>query len=288
MQTVLKFTRRRSIPLNLRRIAAKWFIPKSERAFELDLDGVLFSGRMDNYVEWLVYVTGDYFEYTYINLLRRLLSGGTALDVGANVGNHSLAFSRIFDRVHSVEPFPLVARRLEEKAAKAGNIVVHQLALSDTTGEARFAPPSTDNLGTGRISDAGEISVQLMRGDEFVAAEVQGALNFVKIDVEGHEVPVIRGLHGTIARDRPVVMFEVARVLQANHGRGLLDCMRIFPDDYEFVCMKGQSTFPTQRRIAAAWPLGKVSLNVSGKITYVLAYGPERNFVLEGRELRRR
>ncbi len=288
MNPVLKFTRCPSIPLNLRRLAGTWFVPKSDETFELDLDGVPYMGRMDNYVEWLVYVTGDYFEYSYINLLRRLLSGGTALDVGANVGNHSLAFSRIFDRVHSVEPFPLVASRLAEKAARAGNITVHRLALSETTGEARFAPPSTDNLGTGRISDAGAISIQLMRGDEFVAGNVEGSLNFVKIDVEGHEVQVLRGLRGTIARDRPVVMFEVARVLQADNGRGLLDCFRIFPDDYGLVCMKGQSTFPVQRGTAAVWPLGRESLGVSGKITYVLAYGPERGFVLEGRELRRR
>ncbi|HUG11867.1 MAG TPA: hypothetical protein VMM36_12680, partial [Opitutaceae bacterium] len=107
MNPVLKFTRCRSIPLNLRRTVAKAIIPRTHAAFELDVDGVTYRGRMDNYVEWLAFVTGSFFEFSYINLLKRLLSGGTALDVGANVGNHSLAFSSFFDLVHSVEPFPL-------------------------------------------------------------------------------------------------------------------------------------------------------------------------------------
>jgi FkbM family methyltransferase len=288
MNPVLKFTRCREIPLNLRRTVAKAIIPRTHATFELEVDGVTYRGRMDNYVEWLAFVTGSFFEFSYLNLLRRLLSGGTALDVGANVGNHSLAFSQFFDLVHSVEPFPLVAGRLAEKAAYAKNIVVHTIALSDATGEARFAPPVTDNLGTGRISDEGGISVQIMRGDEFVAANVQTKINFVKIDVEGHEAAVLRGLRETIARDRPAVRFEVAPALRRDGGRGLCDCFKLFPDDYSFVCMKGQSTFPTQRQVAAVWPLDKESPTVAGKMTYVLAFGPERGFVLEGRELRLR
>ncbi|MDP1580460.1 MAG: FkbM family methyltransferase [Candidatus Didemnitutus sp.] len=287
MDLVLKFTRSPSVPLSLRRLVGKLFVKKSPEQYRLKIGQREYIGRRDNYIEWLVYVTGDYFEYTYLNLLRRLFSGGVALDVGANVGNHSLAFSEIFDSVHSFEPFPLVAKRLAEKTVATGKVTVNQMALGETNGTAHFIPPATDNLGTGRISESGGIEVRIARGDDFVATNLQGKINFIKIDVEGHEVPVLRGLRETIARDRPGVMFEVARDLQADGARGLLDCFKLFPEDYQFACMKGQSTFPLQKSTADAWAAGRESLGVSGRITYVLAYGPERGFRLDGTTLTR-
>ena len=66
---------------------------------------------------------------TYLNLLKRLTKGGAALDVGANVGNHSHAFAQHFDEVHAFEPFELVAQRLEIKVRPFNNVNIHRLLI---------------------------------------------------------------------------------------------------------------------------------------------------------------
>jgi len=97
MRPILAFTRNQRIPLNLRRTLGEWFVRKSNRDFELNV-GSVYRGRLDNYIEWMVYLTGQYFEFPCINLVRKMHSGGVVLDVGANLGNHSLAFCNFSNR----------------------------------------------------------------------------------------------------------------------------------------------------------------------------------------------
>ena len=97
----LKICAKAKIPLSLRRWVAAQCVPMDGRNFSIVLDGGEYRGVLDNYIEWIIFVTRAYFEYTYLNLLRSIVSGGAALDVGANVGNHSHAFSAFFDEVHA-------------------------------------------------------------------------------------------------------------------------------------------------------------------------------------------
>lgn len=280
MNSVLRsFTTTSSMPLVLRREIARKLVPRDGSDFEIELSGKPYKGKLDNYIEWLVYVRGDYFEFSYLNLIKSLLDGGTALDIGGNVGNHTHAFAAHFDRVHSFEPFAKVAERLVEKASHFENATVHQIALSNENGELSFETPETENWGTGKISESGSIKVPVKIGDDFLVEENVGPVNFVKIDVEGHEISVIEGLQKTIHTDRPVVMFEVPRAWLKNGGEGLGALTPLFPEDYEFVGFRGQSSFPVQRQFAKVVPVDcRKPGSFSGKLSYLFAFGPERGF----------
>ncbi|MDA7876983.1 FkbM family methyltransferase [Akkermansiaceae bacterium] len=281
MNAILKFTSNPAIPLTLRREVGKLFVKQNGESFEIEIDGRPFPGTLDNYIEWMVFITRDYFEYTYLNLIRSLVKGGVALDVGGNIGNHAHAFAGFFDEVHSFEPFEKVAKRLKEKAALLGGVTVHSVALSDEAGEMSFEAPDSDNWGTGRISDSGGLKVQVVRGDDYLKEQGIGKPNFIKIDVEGHEPNVLRGLKKTIAESRPVVMFEAPRHLRKEGNGGLGEMIECFPEDYQFVGFRGQTTFPVQRKVAKTIPLDVNRLEeVKGKITYVLGFGKERGFEL--------
>ncbi len=281
----LPITSNPHVPLTLRRKLAKLCIPLDGRAFETELSGKPFQGVLDNYIEWVVYSTNSYFEYTYINLLRSLVSGGVAIDVGANVGNHTHAFSAFFDQVHSFEPFGRVADRLEAKAAHLPNVSVHRIALGAEPATLKFATPTTVNLGTGRIDDDGDIEVPVMRGDDFVSESVDGSVNFIKIDVEGHELEVLAGLEQTIARQRPVVIFEAPIYLRKEPGRSLSEAFDYFPEDYQFVALRGQSTFPVQASLPNVLSIDRGNPRITGKVSYFIAFGPERGFEVRGRKL---
>jgi FkbM family methyltransferase len=266
---VLRFTRLDRVPLALRRQVARAFTPLAGEEFALEIDGVTYRGRLDNYLEWMVWVTGRYYESTYIELIRSLGLGGLALDVGGNVGNHALAFSTMFDEVIAFEPYEPLFRRLEAKVADRGNVQVHNLGLGTRPASVPFAPPSGSNLGTGRVAADGRHIVAIEPGDRFLAQASPGRVRFIKVDVEGHEADVLEGLAGTLREDRPVVFYEAFRTAGRPRAEALASSFALFPDDYVFWGLRGQTTFPVQRRVAR--PARITPRTMGRRYAYVLA-----------------
>jgi FkbM family methyltransferase len=272
-----RICRDRRVPLAIRRQFGRIFVPYSDRDFVLEIDGMLYRGRLDSYVEWLVWVTGQFFEFSYLNLVRSFQLGGTAVDVGANVGNHALALSSMFDEVIAIEPYAPLHHRLAEKLVGLSNVRIFPLGFGSRSGEARFCPPQGRNLGMGRVADQGTHTISLIRGDELLLPSPEGSIRFIKIDVEGHEADVLQGLAGTLARDRPVVMYESFRLAGDTRAQSLRASFAYFPPDYEFLGLRGQTTFPLQRQIAR--PERIAAANRSRRYAYVLALPSERRLL---------
>jgi FkbM family methyltransferase len=142
-------------------------------------------------------------------------SGAVALDIGANYGFYSALFARACRHVHAFEPLPSLLERLRYNVTLNGfdNVSVHPFALTESDGAATFhAPdPAEANQGTGSLTHAstGElIQVQTRALDSLAESIDLAGLRLVKIDVEGAEDRVIAGSLETLARHRPIVVFE--------------------------------------------------------------------------------
>jgi len=139
-------------------------------------------------------------------------ANGTAVDIGANIGNHSLFFAEHFRMVHSFEPNPRTFGALTLNAALVDNVVVHNVALGERTETATL---TFDPLNIGEASlSAGAggskmVDVKVERLDDL--ADQFDDIAFVKIDVEGFEPQVIAGTRGMIERFHPVIAFEQNR-----------------------------------------------------------------------------
>jgi FkbM family methyltransferase len=275
---VRRVCRSSSIPLAFRRMVGRSFVPYSGREFALEVDGQPYTGHLDNYIDWVVYVTGQYYEYTYLGLIRSLALGGSALDIGANVGNHTTALAAMFERVLAVEPFTPVFRRLERKTALLPNVEVHNVGFGDAEAELAFSPPTGRNLGTGRVSAEGEITVSVLPGDTFLEGRGYQDLRFVKVDVEGHEPEVLAGLSGTLREHRPVVMYEAPRAPRGLRRALLQTTFQLLPKDYSFWGLRGQTTFPVQRSVARAVRIG--TGGQGRRLTYVIACPEELDLPL--------
>jgi FkbM family methyltransferase len=148
-----------------------------------------------------------------IALLRRFAGRGrVAIDVGANQGIFSYAMAQIYGSVIAFEPQPWCAAAI--RAYGNPRIAVHQVALSSasssgqvyvprdhasgrlTTGLARTRPWDTEQMA---------LDVPFCTLDEFEPDDV----DFIKIDVEGHEAAVLRGARRTIAAHRPTLLIEI-------------------------------------------------------------------------------
>lgn len=159
-------------------------------------------------------ITDGVFAGHELDALRRhvfphLKGRGTALDIGANIGNHAAAFSAAFDRVFAFEINKVVFHILQSNAVGKGITPVH-VGLSDQTGELPFVE-EFENMGASRIAGPGEAAshhVQVTRLDDYVQAEGLDDVSFVKVDVEGHEAQVFAGGAAFFGAVQPVLAFE--------------------------------------------------------------------------------
>jgi FkbM family methyltransferase len=137
-----------------------------------------------------------------------------AIDVGANDGSYVHFMRRHARRVIAFEPMPHLAAELRRKFS--GNVVVRELALSDTIGSAQLHMPVVDGVvvtGCSTISAQASatypghrtIDVPMERLDGVYSGDV----GFIKIDVEGHEQAVLDGAIETVSRCRPRMLVEL-------------------------------------------------------------------------------
>jgi len=132
----------------------------------------------------------------------------TALDLGANIGNHSLFFSDHFKEVHAFEPNDRTFKVLMLNAGLVDNIFCHQVGLSDHTATAHFRI-NPSNLGASRVvssPEAGTTKVKLVSLDSVVSGLQD--IKLIKVDVEGHDHAALVGAKQTIASHKPIILFE--------------------------------------------------------------------------------
>jgi len=153
-------------------------------------------------------------------LRRTIASGAVIWDVGANIGFISLVAARLAGpegRVYAIEPAPDNAAAVREHAAindLGGVIDVVEAAAGDSAGPAEFllvSEPSWSHLaerGHHRLTESA-VEVKVVRLDTLVDADQIAPPSVVKIDVEGSEGAVLRGMEQTIATHRPAIICEL-------------------------------------------------------------------------------
>jgi len=153
-----------------------------------------------------------------LQITRWLGGGRVAIDVGANVGWHTLLMAALVGpsgRVYALEPNDSTRGRLLDAVAANHftHVVVDPRAAADRSGPIGFQAPAAGHVwdGTGRlIADAApdDRSVDRVTLDGFVAERAIDRLHLIKIDVEGWELSVLRGARRVLDTLRPVILFE--------------------------------------------------------------------------------
>jgi len=173
-----------------------------------------------DHIQFWMFVDGA-FDLPFLHLFWRLLEllpRAIVLDIGANVGNHTVAFARSAEVVHAFEPNPTARERLHAiiAAHSCQNVIVHPVGLGESPGEREFFENAAGNLGSSTFVAAraesfaavNRRSLRIERGDDYLAEHGIDRVSLVKLDVEGLEVEVLRGLRRTIAASRPLIIME--------------------------------------------------------------------------------
>lgn len=241
-------------------------------AFDLITDYIHLDGRYE--VEELDFLRDRIFP--------QLKSRGIALDIGANIGNHSLFFAEHFDQVYSFEPHPRTFRLLSINADLARNVTPLNFGLSDANGvqtayfpRQNYAAASLKAEGTSD-EELHPVDFALKRLDD--VEEVQGldGIGFVKVDVERHELECFAGAENTLKTHHPLIAIEILGADVADGDTPALKALR----DY------GYTHFYALRvNRPLAWapkPIAKLMTTLLGVL---FNYRPPKDFSLEPLQL---
>lgn len=146
-------------------------------------------------------------------MLAEIRPGDTVWDVGANVGQYAVEFARAVGDAGGVVAFEPNPEAFEVLERAAGNVRAVNVALSDADGEVDFyLAPERAAPDSGMTPAAGRrrVRVAAVRGDSFLAEHPDLAPACIKVDVEGFEAEVLRGLSGALtAQSLRCVFVEV-------------------------------------------------------------------------------
>ena len=125
------------------------------------------------------------------------------IDIGANIGHHTLFFSNLSHLVYAFEPYDYVREFLNKKLIynNINNVIVNNFGLSNSNESLKFYAPTLTNTGTGSFVKDHAVDnnyyfnlLDVKIGDEYFASKHLEKIDFIKIDVEGFESNVLNGL----------------------------------------------------------------------------------------------
>lgn len=174
--------------------------------------GKVIYNTNDFYMGTCIAEYGEYCD-AEIDLISKLVQkNDTILDVGANIGLMTMPFSKIVGKegkVLSFEPQSKIYYILCANVAinNLSNVEPYNLAVGDSN-EPLFLPnidyTRLGNFGGISLSNNGSIRIGQIKLDDFIFER----LNFIKIDVEGMEIDVLKGANKTIQKHRPILYVE--------------------------------------------------------------------------------
>jgi len=219
---------------------------KKDKAVHLvaSFDGGLINVDTSSSIEYHLLFRGCH-EPEIVNLIKQVVRPGNfCLDIGANIGAHTLLMARIAGstgHVIGLEPHPQIYHRLLQNTClnRLTNVKVVNAALADKDGTIDLYGFAADAFEQGISSllpdheAKTKIEVRAIRGATLVREQRIEACDFLKIDVEGAELDVLQGARSILHNQRPLILVELFEPHQQRFGRS---CQRIvdFLETYDY------------------------------------------------------
>ena len=175
-------------------------------------------------------ILNGFYEIEILNGMCEIVknSHGIALDIGANIGNHSIFFSKKFKSVIAVEPVPSNCLILKSNLHlnNINNVTLIEKGLLNKNSKMALDNIDSRNTNNGISeikSGVSQALIDVVIGDEELQAmNLSEKIQLIKIDVEGRESLVIEGLKKTIEKDMPIIFWEAFTKKDVEEAESLL------------------------------------------------------------------
>lgn len=171
-----------------------------------------------------------------MDLLRKIIkSDDHVIDIGGNQGMYSYFISKFCKNIHIFEPNSQCYQMLTSWTDSHEGISVHRVALSDEEGTASLLIPideygvehdASASINNNSFDNTRVETVPVNTLDSFMFKKV----NFIKIDVEGHEFPLLKGSLETIKKNKPCLLVEI----EQRHNNGEISEIFKFIEDLSY------------------------------------------------------
>jgi FkbM family methyltransferase len=187
---------------------------------------------MSDFFQRRIYYFGSHERKTEDLVYKLTSRGGNVLDVGANIGVYTMLAAKrsgVSGKVISLEPVPQVFEQLSGGVRLNGytNVLVYNVAAWEQNRVLKMFCSEAENLGSYGVDikeeEKSAISIQAVRIDDLVVQIGLQAIDLIKIDVEGAELPVLKGAIETLRRHRPILVLEIDPNLMSRYDYNVGD-----------------------------------------------------------------
>ncbi len=198
--------------------------------------------NLDDFLPWNLFIYGRYkLESNYEKfMLAKVNECLTIFDVGANIGYYSIQFARLTKgNVFSFEPianqYSLLSRNIEINHLK--NVKAEKKAISDSNEIKRFYLSENEETGTSsvEIPTSTYEDVQCTTLDDYTKANGIPFIDLIKIDVEGHELKVLKGMTGLLSGSNIKKIFMEIHTASLNSAGSSPEELCSFLQSYDYL-----------------------------------------------------
>jgi len=245
--------------LAYRTIAKSRGLLGKSRQVEVRRGGVRWRLDLEEGIDFSIYLLGAFERSTVATLRELVKAGDVVLDIGANIGAHTLGLAKnvgAAGKVYAFEPadfaFQKLLRNLAlnpelERRTKASQVMLGSGAEKPPNGVYASWPLEKVNSvhpkHRGRfVSTEGAVVDTL---DGFVAREKVSRINLIKMDVDGHELPVLQGGRSVLREHQPVIVMEMSPYVHAEEQNSFAAVIEVLKEfRYKIEDARNRKTLP--------------------------------------------
>lgn len=152
--------------------------------------------------------TCTFYEVSMLEFIQKLDPRATIIDVGANIGNHTVYFAKFINcnQVISIEPYARSFKKLKNNINNnkiTDKVQILNVAAGSHNGRCSLIPGPATNIGLTKTAKGKDITITTL--DTLVDDK---EISLIKIDVEGNELDVLKGVKKILEKQSPFLFVE--------------------------------------------------------------------------------